>query len=111
MVLIVSNFLVVDFFGSQIWSSASYFFGNNVQTTLGVLLFIESGILLALGSMWSLGSSENVSYGIYKKNYGSFGREDWENRKKLTENPGSVVKILLIVGGLALVAAFVSLVI
>jgi len=107
VILIVSNFLIVTVFGSRIWSNASYFFGNNIQTTLGILLFIEGGIFLALGSLWALGSSENTSYGIYRKNYGGFSEGDWKNRVKLAENPGDAIRTFLIVGTLTLVTAFV----
>jgi hypothetical protein len=106
-VLIISNILAVELFGFQILQQYSYFFGNNLLTNLGVLFFIEGGILVALGSLWSLGSSENVSYGMYRKNYGSFSKEDWEDRKKLTENGGRTIKILLIVGGLTLIIAII----
>jgi hypothetical protein len=107
VILIVSNFLIVTVFGSRMWSNASYFFGNNIQTTLGILLFIEGGSLLALGSLWALGSSENTNYGIYRKNYGSFSEEDWKSRMKLAEKPGDVIKTLLIVGSLTLITALV----
>jgi hypothetical protein len=106
-VLIVSNILAEEYFSFQILQHHSYFFGSNWNTALGVLLFIEGGIFLALGSLWSLGSSENVSYGMYRKNYGSFSREDWEDRKKLTEHGVNAIKFLLIVGGLALVHAVI----
>jgi hypothetical protein len=109
VILIVSNFLIITVFGSRIWSNASYFFGNNIQTTLGILLFIEGGIFLALGSLWALGSSENTSYGIYRKNYGSFSEEDWKSRIKLAKNPGDVIRALLIVGSLTLISAFVTI--
>jgi hypothetical protein len=105
--LLISDFLVANLFGSQIRSAASYFFGDNLQTTLSILLFIEGGLFLALGSIWSLGSSENVSYGLYRKNYGSFNKEDWKNRKDQARNPNAVIKIFLIVGALTLITAIV----
>jgi len=74
---------------------------------MGILLFIEGAILLALGSLWAYGSSEKVSYGLYKKTYGEFSKKDWEQRKMQLENPGNPIKILLVVGGLTLIAAFI----
>jgi len=105
-VLIISNLALIYFFGPQIWSFAGYFFGDNSRITLGVLMFVEGGVLLALGSLWSSGSFENVRYGKYRKSFGSFSKEDWEERRKQTENPGNVIKILLIVGSFTLVASF-----
>ena len=107
IILIILNSLIVYLFGSQIWSNASYMFGSNLQTTVGILLFIEGGILLALGSLWAFGSYEKVSYGKFGKTYGGFSKEDWESRKTQTENPGNIVKTILIVGGLTLIAAFI----
>jgi len=74
---------------------------------MGTLLFIEGAILLALGSLWAYGSSEKTSYGLYKKTYGEFTKKDWEQRKMQLENPGNPIKILLIVGSLTLITAFV----
>jgi hypothetical protein len=107
VILVISNYFIVNIFGSKLWSNASYFFGSNIQTTMGILLFIEGAILLALGSLWAYGSSEKVSYGLYKKTYGEFTKNDWEQRKMQLENPGNSIKILLIVGSLTLITAFV----
>jgi hypothetical protein len=107
LILLISDFLVANLFGSQIRSVASYFFGDNPRITLSILLFIEGGLFLALGSLWSLGSSENVSYGLYRKNYSSFNKEDWKNRTDQARNPNDVIKIFLIVGALTLITATV----
>jgi hypothetical protein len=107
VILVISNYLVINFFGSRLWSNDSYFFGSNIQTTMEILLFIEGAILLALGSLWALGSSENTSYGIYRKNFGGFSEEDWKSRRKLAEKPGDAIRTLLIVGSLTLITAFV----
>lgn len=103
--LIVINFIFVNSLGSQIWSNLGYLFGSDMRTTLGVLLFGEGGILPAIGSLWSFGSSQNVSYGMYRKNYGAFSKEDWETRKKQTENPSDVVNALLFIGGFTLISS------
>lgn len=107
--LTIANFGVVALFGSQIWSNLGYLFGSDTRTAIGVVLFGEGGILLAIGSLWSLGSSENVSYGMYRKNYGSFSKEDWEMRKKQTENPSDATKVLLFAGGFTLFSSFLLL--
>jgi hypothetical protein len=106
--VILADLVLVYFFGSQIWSHAGYLFGNDARITLSVLFFIEGGILLAMGTLWASGSMDNVYYGKYGKTPASLSREDWEQRKEQTEKPSSVVKILMGVGGLLLIAAFLS---
>ena len=105
--LILADLVLVYFFGSQIRSNAGYLFGNDARITLSVLLFIEGGVLLAMGTLWASGSMNNVYYGKYAKTPASLSREDWEQRKEQTENPSNVVKILILMGGLLLIAAFV----
>lgn len=104
-ILILSNFLIIYFFSFQIWSSAGYIFGHNVRTTFGVLMFVESSFLLALGSLWALGSMDNVRYGKYGKSYGPITREGWEQRRGLTENPNNVIKLSLLTGSFLLIAS------
>ena len=107
--VILADLGLVYFFGSQIWSNAGYLFGNRAGITLSVLLFIEGGVILAMGTLWASGSMDNVYYGKYGKTPASLSREDWEQRKEQTENPSNVVKILMLVGSLLLVAAFLLL--
>ena len=107
--VILADLGLVYFFGSQIWSNAAYFFGNHAGITLSVLLFIEGGVILAMGTLWVSGSMDNVYYGKYGKTPASLSREDWEQRKEQTENPSNVVKILMLVGSLLLVVAFLLL--
>jgi hypothetical protein len=106
---ILVDLVLVYFFGSQIWSNAGYLFGNDARITLSVLLFIEGGVLLAMGTLWASGSMVNVSYGKYGKTPASLSRKDWEQRKEQTENPSNIIKILMLVGGLLLIAAFLML--
>jgi hypothetical protein len=103
--LILVDFVLVYFFGTQIWSNAGNLFGNDARITLSVFLFIEGGVLLAMGSLWASGSMDNVYYGKYAKTPASLSKEDWEQRKAQTENPSKVIKILLLMGGLLLIAA------
>jgi hypothetical protein len=110
-VWILANFLLIYLFGPQIWSHAGYFFGNDARTTLSILLFIEGGVLLAMGTLWASGSMDNVYYGKYGKTTAALSKEDWEQRKEQTENPSIVVKILMLTGGLLLIASFVLLLI
>jgi hypothetical protein len=107
--VILTDLVLVYFFGSQIWSNAGYLFGNDVRITLSVLQFIEGGVLLAMGTLWASGSMNNVYYNKYGKTPASLSREDWEQRKEQTENPNNSTKILMLVGGLLLVAAFLLL--
>jgi hypothetical protein len=74
-------------------------------------MFVEGGVLLALGSLWASGSMENVRYGIYRKSSGSFSRKDWEQRREQTERPDDVIKILLLTGGSLFIASFLLLLI
>lgn len=107
--LIFLDLILVYFFGSQIWSNAGYLFGNDAKITLSVLFFIEGGVLLAMGTLWASGSMDNVYYGKYGKTPASLSKQDWEQRKDQIENPSNVVKILMLMGGLLLIAAFLML--
>jgi hypothetical protein len=107
--VILVDLVLVYFFGSQIWSYAGYLFGNDARITLSVLLFIEGGVLVAMGALWASGSMNNVYYGKYGKTSASLTKEDWEQRKEQTENPSNVVKILMLVGGLLLIVSFLLL--
>lgn len=107
--LIFANYLLIYLFGPQIWSRAGYFFGNEARITTSILLFIEGGIILALGTLWASGSMDNVFYGKYTKTTASLSKEDWKQRKEQMENPSDVIKILILTGGLLLTACFVLL--
>jgi hypothetical protein len=107
--VILADLILIYFLGSQIWISVGYLFGNDVRITLSVLLFIEGGIFLAMGTLWASGSTDNVYYGKYGKTPATLSREDWEWRKEQTENPSNVVKILFLMGSLLLIAAFLLL--
>ncbi len=107
--VILVDLILVYFFGSQSWFKAGYLFGNDARITLSVILFIEGGVLLATGTLWASGSMDNVHYGKYYKITASLSREDWEQRKEQTENPSNVVKILILMGGLSLIGAFLLL--
>jgi hypothetical protein len=107
--VILVDFGLIYFFGTQIWSNAGYLFGNDARITLSVFLFIEGGVLLAMGTIWASGSMDKVNYGKYAKTPASLSKEDWEQRKAQTENPSNVIKILVLVGGLLLIAAFLLL--
>jgi len=107
--VILADLALVYFFSSQIWSNAGYLFGNDARITLSVLLFIEGGVLIAMGTLWASGSMDNVYYGKYGKTPASLSREDWEQRKEQTENPSNAVKILILAGGLLLIASFLLL--
>jgi len=107
LALVIADFVMVYLFGPQIWSYAGYFFGNDVRITLGVLMFIEGGVLLALGTLWASGSMENVHYGKYGKTYAYFSKEDWEKRREQIEKPSDVVKILMLTGGVILITSII----
>ena len=105
--LVLADFVLVYFFGPKFWSYAGYVFGNDVKVTLAVLMFIEGGVLLALGTLWASSSMENVQYGKYRKSYAYFSKEDWEKRREQIENPSDVVKILMLTGGVILITSII----
>jgi hypothetical protein len=107
--VILADLGFVYFLGSQVWSQAGYLFGNDANSTLSVLLFIEGGVFLAMGTLWASGSMDNVYYGKYYKTSTSLSKTDWEQRKEQTENPSNVVRILILVGGLLLITALLLL--
>jgi hypothetical protein len=107
--VILADLGFVYFFGPQVWSQAGYLFGNDANSTLSVLLFIEGGVFLAMGTLWASGSMDNVYYGKYYKTSTSLSKTDWEQRKEQTENPSNVVRILILVGGLLLITALLLL--
>ncbi len=109
--VILTNLLAAYFFGSAMWQFAGYFFGNNMQTTLGNLLFVEGIIFLALGFVWLSGSVEarfdgsNILTNPYRR------REQWKQRSDELDQQNSASKAILLTGvpvlmvGLALVFA------
>ena len=108
--VILADLVLVYFFGPQLWSNAGYLFGNDAGITLSVLLFIEGGVFLAMGALWASGSMDNVYYGKYGKTLASLSKEDWNQREEQTENPSNVVKMLILMGSLSLVAAFILII-
>ncbi len=105
-VLIFLNVLVGYFFGPQIWFYAGYFFGDNLRITVGVIMFIEGAILLALGSVWASGAMETVFQGGNLKTNPYYRKDDWKQRKEETEKQNVTGKILLLAGGPILIASF-----
>ena len=100
-ILILLDVLAVFFFGPQIWFYAGYFFGNNLRTTVGIIMFLEGAILLALGSVWVSGAMETVFQGGNLKTNPYYRKDDWKQRKEETEKQNVAGKILFLVGGLS----------
>ena len=105
-VLIFLDVLVGYFFGPQIWFYAGYFFGDNLRITVGVIMFIEGAILIALGSVWASGAMETVFQGGNLKTNPYYRKDDWKQRKEETEKQNVAGKILLLAGGPILIASF-----
>ena len=105
-VLILLDVLIGYLFGPQIWFYAGYFFGNNLRITVGVIMFIEGAILLALGSVWASGAMETVFQGGNLKTNPYYRKDDWKQRKEETEKQNVAGKILLLVGVPILIASF-----
>ncbi len=109
--LVLADYLAVYFFGSQFWSYAGYFFGNNTTITLSVLMFIEGAVILTLGLVWASGAMETVFQGGNLKTNPYYRREDWKQRKEQTQQQNEAGKILILVGGPILIVSIVMLVI
>lgn len=107
LVLLLINFGVIAIAGPEIWSQSGYIFGQDVRTTLYTLMFIEGGFLLVLGSLWASGPMNNVRYGKFEKTHGSITKEDWEQRRKMAEQPNEVVVVSLLTGSVVLIASIV----
>lgn len=107
--LIIADLVLVYLFGPQIWSYAGYFFGNDARITLSVLIFIEGGVLLALGLVWASGSMETTFEGDNLMTNPYYQKEQWKQRREQTEGQNVTGKILIFVGGPLLIAAFILL--
>ncbi len=105
------DFLIVFLIGPQLWSNVGYLFGSDTKSAFCFLMFIESGVLLAFGSLWASGPMDNVRYGRTEKTHGAISREDWEQRKKLAEKPNQVISVSLLTGGILLAASVLLFVI
>lgn len=90
--------LIVNLYGSTIWLYASYFFGNDIKTTLSALLFIEGAAILVLGFVWLSGAMEvnfngsNIKTNVYNR------KEQWKQRPKELEQENSAGKVMILVG-------------
>jgi hypothetical protein len=97
-ILVLANWLIVNYYGSTIWFYAGYLFGNDVKTTLSTLLFIEGGAILVLGFVWASGSMEvdfdgsNIKTNIYNRN------EQWKQRSNELEQENTAGKVMIFVG-------------
>lgn len=105
-VLILLDVIVGYFFGPQIWFYAGYIFGDNLRITVGVILFIEGAILLAIGSVWASGAMETVFQGGNLKTNPYYRMDDWKQRKEETEKENVTGKILLLLGVPIFIASF-----
>jgi hypothetical protein len=107
--VILTDLVIVYLYGPQIWSSAGYFFGSDVKTTFAVLMFVEGGILLALGLLWASGAMETWFQGGNLKTNPYFRNYDWKQRREQTEGQNIAGKILMIAGGPLLFASLIVL--
>jgi hypothetical protein len=105
-VVFLADFVLVFFFGSQFWFYG-YIFGSDFRTTLGVLMFIEGAVLIALGVGVGVGT-KTVFYGKYGKIYQYSGLDEQNQRGEKTENKDGIGLFLLFVGGAILIVSFIS---
>lgn len=103
----LANLVLVYFYRSWFWSVAGYFFGSDVRTTLGILMFIEGAALLAVGLIWASGSMETVFQGSNLKTNPYYRGDDWKQRKEETQQENIVGKVLILAGGPVLLASFI----
>ena len=109
--LILADYIAVTFYGPWFWSNAGYVFGNDVRTTVGILMFVEGAVLLALGLVWASGSMETRFQGSNLRTNPYFHKDDWEQRKEQTSQENVAGKILILAGGPILLASFIVLLI
>jgi hypothetical protein len=105
--VILVDLVVVYFFGSLIWSYAGYFFGNDIRTTLTVLMFVEGGVPFAFGAVWASGAMETWFQGGNLKTNPYFRKDDWKQRREQTEKQNVMGKVLMLAGGPLLIASLI----
>jgi hypothetical protein len=104
-VVFLADFVLVFFFGSQFWLYG-YIFGSDIRTTLGVLMFIEGAVLMALGVGVGVGT-KTVYYGKYGKIYQYSSLDEQNQRGEKTESKDGIGLLLLTVGGVILAVSFI----
>lgn len=104
--MILVDFVVVYFFSSQIWSYAGYFFGSDIRTTIGVLMFVEGAVTLALGVVRGGGNITSIGprSGRTYRNIGLDGRKVYGEQTEKQDVTGIV---LMLAGGLLLTMCFI----
>lgn len=107
IILVLTNFLLVYFEGSTIWSYAGYFFGNDIRTTQSTLLFIESAIILSLGAVWASGAMEVTFDGSNIKTNPYNRQEQWRQRPNELKQENTAGKVMILVGAPVLIAAVI----
>ena len=110
-ILIALDAALAYTYGPQLWSRASYFFGTNVEATIGIFMFIEGAVILAAGLVWASGSMETVFQGSNLNTNPYFRKDDWAQRREQTEKQNIAGKILILVGAPILIVAGVILVV
>jgi hypothetical protein len=110
IILPVADSVLAYVFGPQLWSNASYFFGNNVKATLGIFMFIEGAVILAAGLVWASGSMETVFQGSNLNTNPYYRKDDWSQRREQTEKQNVSGKILMLIGTPILLSAAILLV-
>lgn len=105
--VILTDFVLVFFFGSRFWYYAGYFFGNDVRTTFIVLMFIEGAVIFAIGAVWASGSMETTFEADNLLTNPYYQKEQWKQRREQTEGQNVTGKLLMFVGGPLLIAAFI----
>jgi type VI protein secretion system component VasK len=105
--VILTDFVLVSFFGPQFWSYAGYFFGSDIRTTLIILMFIEGAVIFTVGVVWASGLMETTFEGDNLMTNPYYQKEQWKQRREQTEGQNTTGKILMLVGGPLLITAFI----
>ena len=61
LVLILADFVLAFLFGSQIRSISPFVFGRNDKETFISLVFLEGGVIFALGAFFASGKTEKIT--------------------------------------------------
>ena len=107
--VILSDLVLVYFFGPQIWSNAGYFFGTEFKTSFVTLLFIEGAAIFAVGAVWAAGAMETTFEGDNLMTNPYYQKEQWKQRREQTEGQNITGKVLMLAGGPLLIVSLLLL--
>jgi len=105
--VLLADYAAVTFWGSQLWTYAAAFFGTDIKTTFGTLLFVESAFIFAIGAIWAAGAMETTFEGDNLATNPYYQKEQWKQRREQTEGQNIAGKLLMLAGGPLLIASII----